>query len=143
MASDEPIVYAVLPFHRFPMMAFSSYPGLVMHRSYDGGGDAMQALSITTGPCELVAWDASSRAEVRRKQTPWWKGDFLLDGIAWTDYGTDPNTMFSAFESSEIDVNHETSGDILSQAESIGLTNSEIQTANTVVARFNVGQAPL
>ena len=121
---------------------FTDYPGLVMHRSYDGDPDPLKALSITTGPCELVAWEASTRAEVRRKQSPWWKGEFLLDGIAWTDYGTDPNTMFSAFESQEIDANHETSGDILSQAEAIGLTTSEIQTANTVVARFNVGSAP-
>lgn len=121
---------------------FTDYPGLVMHRSYDGNADAMAALSITTGPCELVAWDASTRAEVRRKETPWWKGDFPLDGIDWIDYGTDPNTMFAAFESGEIDVNHETSADFVAQAESIGLTTSEIQTANTVVARFNVGSAP-
>ncbi len=121
---------------------FTDYPGLVMHRSYDGGGEPMQALAVTTGPCELVAWDASTRAEVRRKQTPWWKGDFLLDGITWIDYGTDPNTMFSAFEAGEVDANHETSADILSQAESVGLTNSEIQTANTVVARFNVNSTP-
>lgn len=121
---------------------FTDYPGLVMHRSYDGGGEPMDALAITTGPCELVAWNAGATAEVRRKQTPWWHGDFLLDGIVWTDYGADPNTMFSAFESGEIDVNHETSGDILSQAEAIGLTNSEIRTANTVVARFHVGSAP-
>lgn len=121
---------------------FTDYPGLIMHRSYDGNDDVLKALSITTGPCELVAWEASTRAEVRRKQTPWWKGDFLLDGILWVDYGSDPNTMFSAFESAEIDANHETSADILSQAEAVGLTNSEIQTANTVVARFNVGSAP-
>lgn len=121
---------------------FADYPGLVMHRSYDGNENPLGALSITTGPCELVAWDASSRAEVRRKETPWWRGDFPLDGIAWIDYGADPNTMFSAFESGEIDVNHETSADLLSEAEAVGLTNSEIQTANTVVARFNVASPP-
>lgn len=121
---------------------FADYPGLVMHRGYDGDGDPLAALSVTTGPCELVAWDASTRAEVRRKETPWWKGDFLLDGIEWIDYGADPNTMFSAFESGEIDANHETLSDFLSLAEGIGLTNSEIQTANTVVARFNVENPP-
>ena len=41
----------------------------------------------------------------------------MLDGIKWIDYGSDPNPMFSAFESGEIDTNHETSADTLSQAE--------------------------
>ncbi|MCR4265050.1 ABC transporter substrate-binding protein [Nitratireductor sp. ZSWI3] len=121
---------------------FTDYPCLIMHRSYDGSTDPLDALAITTGPCELVAWEGSTRAEVRRKPTAWWKGDFLLDGIIWVDYGADPNTMFSAFESEEVDTNHETSADLLLQAEAVGLSNSEIQTANTVVARFNVMNPP-
>lgn len=121
---------------------FCDYPAMIMHRSYNGETDPMKALAITTGPCELVAWEAGERAEVRRKQEPWWKGDFYLDGITWTDYGADTNVMLSAFESSEIDTNHETYADTLVQAESIGLVNSEIATASTIVARFNAGQAP-
>ena len=69
----------------------ADYPALIMHRSYDGGTDPLKALAITTGPCELVSWDAEASAEVRRKDTPWWKGEFLLDGIKWVDYGSDPN----------------------------------------------------
>lgn len=121
---------------------FCDYPAMIMHRSYEGETDPMKALALTTGPCELVAWDAGERAEVRRKKDPWWKGDFYLDGITWTDYGADTNVMLSAFESNEIDTNHETYADTLVQTESIGLINSEIATASTVVARFNVGQAP-
>ena len=121
---------------------FCDYPAMIMHRSYGGETDPMKALAITTGPCELVSWEAGERAEVRRKQQPWWKGDFYLDGITWTDYGADTNVMLSAFESSEIDTNHETYADTLVQAESIGLINSEIATASTIVARFNVGQSP-
>ncbi len=121
---------------------FCDYPAMIMHRSYGGETDPMKALAITTGPCELVSWEASERAEVRRKQQPWWKGDFYLDGITWTDYGADTNVMLSAFESSEIDTNHETYADTLVQAELIGLINSEIATASTIVARFNVGQSP-
>ena len=71
---------------------------MIMHRSYGGETDPMKALAITTGPCELVSWEAGERAEVRRKQQPWWKGDFYLDGITWTDYGADTNVMLSAFE---------------------------------------------
>jgi peptide/nickel transport system substrate-binding protein len=121
---------------------FCDYPAMIMHRSYRGETDPMKALAITTGPCELVSWEAGERAEVRRKAQPWWKGDFYLDGITWTDYGADPNVMLAAFESSEIDTNHETYADTLPQAESIGLVNSEIATASTIVARFNVNQTP-
>lgn len=119
----------------------ADYPALIMHRSYDGEADPLKALAITTGPCELVRWDTEVGAEVRRKEA-WWKGDFLLDGVQWTDYGSDPNPMFSAFESGEIDVNHETSADTVSQTEALGLPSSEIATGSTIVARFNVANAP-
>ncbi len=120
----------------------ADYPALIMHRSYDGNTSAMDALAITTGPCELVRWDTETVAEVRRKSTPWWRGEFHLDGILWTDYGSDPNPMFSAFESGEIDTNHETSADTLSQTEAIGLKTAEIATASTIVARFSVAAKP-
>ena len=120
----------------------ADYPALIMHRSYDGDTDPLKALAITTGPCELVRWDVEVAAEVRRKDKPWWKGDFALDGIRWVDYGSDPNPMFSAFESGEIDTNHETAADSLSQADAMGLSSSEIATGSTIVARFNVGNPP-
>ena len=120
----------------------ADYPALIMHRSYDGDTDPLKALAITTGPCELVSWNAEVSAEVRRKDKPWWKGEFLLDGIKWVDYGSDPNAMFSAFESGEIDTNHETGADSVSQVESMGLKNSEIATGSTIVARFNVANPP-
>lgn len=72
--------------------------------AYDGETDPMKALAITIGPCELVRWDTELAAEVRRKETPWWTGGFLLDGVTWIDYGSDPNPMFAAFESGEIDI---------------------------------------
>lgn len=120
----------------------ADYPALIMHRSYDGEADAMKGLAITTGPCELVRWDTETTAEVRRKETPWWKGEFHLDRIVWTDYGSDPNPMFSAFESGEIDANHETSAEALSQVEAIGLRSAEIATASTIVARFSAAVKP-
>jgi peptide/nickel transport system substrate-binding protein len=119
----------------------ADYPALIMHRSYEGELDPLKALAITTGPCELVSWQPEVGAEVKRKDK-WWKGDFHLDGIKWIDYGSDPNPMFSAFESSEIDTNHETSNDTLSQAEAIGLASSEIATGSTIVARFNAANPP-
>ncbi|MER9868780.1 ABC transporter substrate-binding protein [Mesorhizobium sp. M0136] len=120
----------------------ADYPALIMHRSYQGDGDPLKALAITTGPCELVAWDAEVGAEVRRKDKPWWKGEFYLDGIKWVDYGSDPNAMLSAFESGEIDTDHETASDTVAQTDSMGLSNSEIATGSTIVARFNVANPP-
>ena len=38
----------------------ADYPALIMHRSYEGGADPLKALAITTGPCELVSWDAET-----------------------------------------------------------------------------------
>lgn len=120
----------------------ADYPALIMHRSYEGDRDPLKALAITTGPCELVAWDAEVGAEVRRKDKPWWKGEFYLDGIKWVDYGSDPNAMLSAFESGEIDTDHETASDTVAQTDSMGLSNSEIATGSTIVARFNVANPP-
>jgi peptide/nickel transport system substrate-binding protein len=120
----------------------ADYPALIMHRSYEGSDNAMEALAVTSGPCELVRWETGFGAEVRRKKAPWWKGDFLLDGISWTDYGADPSPMFAAFESGEIDTNHETAADNVSLAEGMGLTNSEIATGSTIVGRFSVAAKP-
>ncbi|WP_224544794.1 ABC transporter substrate-binding protein [Mesorhizobium sp. CA16] len=120
----------------------ADYPALIMHRSYEGDADPKKALAITTGPCELVSWDAETGAEVKRKDKPWWKGEFYLDGIKWVDYGSDPNATLSAFESGEIDTDHETTADAVSQTEQMGLQNSEIATGSTIVARFNVSNAP-
>jgi peptide/nickel transport system substrate-binding protein len=120
----------------------ADYPALIMHRSYKGSDNAMEALAITSGPCELVRWETGFGAEVRRKQKPWWKGDFLLDGFSWTDYGADPSPMFAAFESGEIDTNHETAADNVALADGMGLTNSEIATGSTIVGRFSVAAKP-
>lgn len=120
----------------------ADYPGLIMHRSYDGSEDPIEALAITTGPCELVSWNTGESAEVRRKDAPWWRGDFHLDGIRWIDYGTDPNAALSAFEAGEVDVNHETAAEQVDQVEAIGLTTSEIATGSTIVARFSARAEP-
>jgi peptide/nickel transport system substrate-binding protein len=120
----------------------ADYPALIMHRSYDGDEDPLNALAISTGPCELVSWETELGAEVRRKETPWWRGEFPLDGIRWVDYGSDPNPMISAFEAGEIDANHETAADMVTQMEAVGMESSEIATGSTIVARFNVADAP-
>ncbi len=120
----------------------ADYPGLIMHSSYDGSDDPMKALAITTGPCELVSYEANDRAEVRRKEAPWWKGTFALDGVVWTDFGADSTTMVAAFDAGDVDANYETPADFLEIIASTGAETAEIATGSTIVARMNVEQTP-
>jgi peptide/nickel transport system substrate-binding protein len=124
------------------VVGMTDYPALVMHRSYDGDADPMKALAITTGPCEIVSYEVGVKAEVRRKDSPWWRGEFYLDGAQWTDHGTDPTAMIAAFEAGEVDGNQETQADSIPQFESIGMTNSEIATGATIVIRMNAANPP-
>jgi peptide/nickel transport system substrate-binding protein len=123
-------------------VGMADYPAMIMHRSYDGGDDPFKALAITCGPCELVSWEVGVGAEVRRKDTSWWGGEFWLDGIQWTDYGTDPTAMVAAFEAEDVDANYETAADSIEQLESVGANNSGIATGQTIVIRMNVDNAP-
>jgi peptide/nickel transport system substrate-binding protein len=120
----------------------ADYPAVIMHRSYEGETDPMKALAVTTGPCELVSWQPQVSAEVKRKDKPWWRGQYWLDGVKWVDYSADPTAMISAFESGDIDADHETAADSLKQMEALELINSEIATGSTIVARFNVTSKP-
>ncbi len=120
----------------------TDYPALIMHRSYDGAEDPMQALAISTGPCELVRWEPSVGAEVKRKEAPWWKGEFWLDGVRWVDLGLDPSSAVAALEADEIDATDETPADSLPLFEGVGAQTSEIATGSTIVCRFNLQQEP-
>jgi peptide/nickel transport system substrate-binding protein len=120
----------------------SDYPALVMHRSYDGSDDPASALAIGTGPYELVAYETGLRAEVRRRETPWWGGEVHLDGVAWTDYGTDSAAMIAAFEAGEIDANYQTTPDFLPLMETLGLVSEGVATAQTLVLRLNQNSPP-
>lgn len=120
----------------------SDYPAIIMHRSYDGSDDPMQALKIGTGPFELVAFETGVRAEVRRRSTPWWGGEVYLDGVVWTDYGTDSTAMVAAFSAGEVDANYQTTPDFLPMLEGAGVTNAGIATAQTLVLRLNQTNAP-
>lgn len=121
---------------------FADYPGIVMHPSYTGSNDPFDGLAIVTGPYELVRWDVGVEAEVRRRESGWWKGEVYLDGIQWFDHGTDPVAMIAAFESEEVDANYETRADSLEEMESLGITNSGKATGNTIVIRMNTQNPP-
>jgi peptide/nickel transport system substrate-binding protein len=120
----------------------ADYPAIIMHRSYDGSDDPMSALAIGTGPFELVSYDPGVRAEVRRREMPWWGGEVWLDGVVWTDYGSDSMAMASALTDGEVDANYQTTPDFLELMESTGAVNEGIATAQTLVLRLNQKSAP-
>ena len=141
---DDYTVRLNLPAPDITLIAgMADYPALIMHRGYDGGNDPMAALAVSTGPCELVSWDAGVGAEVKRKDSAWWKGEFYLDGVQWTDHGTDPTAMIAALESEEVDATYETKADSIPQVDSIGMITSEVATGATIVIRTNISGPPL
>ena len=120
---------------------FTDYPALVVHRSFSG--DDIIGKPIGTGAFELVSYDVGAKAVVKRRESgKWWGGEALLDGVEFIDYGTDFSATVNAFESGEIDVNFETPADFIDILNNIGLTQSEVATATTLVARTNVTHKP-
>ncbi len=120
------------------------YPALIVHRDFDKSGGKLSENPIGTGAFELVSLDVGSRAEVKRRTNgKWWRGEAYLDGIVWTDYGTDPAAEVAAFESEEIHTNYQTTADFVEILDSFGtLVKSEVTTAATVVCRTNIQNAP-
>ncbi len=122
---------------------FTDYPALVVHRNFDADGADPVAKPIGTGAFELVSFDTGTKAVVKRRESgAWWGGEAYLDGVEFIDYGTDPNAMVNAFESGEIDMNLETTAEFVDILDGLGLVQSEVATATTLVARTNVNQEP-
>ena len=123
---DSHTVQLNLPAADISLIAgMSDYPAMIMHRSYNGSTDPIEAMSISTGPYELVEYETNVSAKVQRKEGhSWWAGDVYLDAIEWTDYGTDPTATIAAFEAEEVDCNHESQADSLELLEAAGVLNS-------------------
>ncbi|MCO5065353.1 MAG: ABC transporter substrate-binding protein [Rhizobiaceae bacterium] len=141
---DDKTVKIVLP---SPDISFipnlADYPGLVVHRTFDETGADFTKNPIGTGPFELVSFDVGQKVVFKRRENgAWWGGEALLDGVEFIDYGTDPSAKVSAFESGEIDACYETSADYLQILSDLGLVQTEIVTATTLVARTNVNNKP-
>jgi peptide/nickel transport system substrate-binding protein len=124
-----------------PNMA--DYPALIVHRSYDETGRNLAANPIGTGPFELESHEIGGRARfVRRTNGTWWGGEAHLDAIDFIDLGNDPAVEVASWDADEIDLNQQTGENFVEVLDSLGLTRYEVATANTVVARMNVQQAP-
>lgn len=123
--------------------SMSDYPALIVHRSFDQTGGNLAANPIGTGAFELESHAVASTARfVRRKNGSWWGGEAHLDAIEFIDLGNDPMIELNAWGADLIDMNQQSSENFVEQLDALGLVRHEIETANTVVARMNVGQEP-
>jgi len=123
--------------------AMTDYPALIVHRDFNPAVKTLSQNPIGTGPFELTAHDIGVRASVRRRpEGSWWGGDVHLDGIDWTDYGTETAPTIAAMESGEIDMTAQTQSYDVGALDGMGLKKSEIVTAATIVIRTNVTAKP-
>lgn len=135
--------------------AFVDYPALIVHRGFDAAGADLTAAPIGTGPWELASIETGHRAVYRRRTSGRWWGDAVaglgpvaLDGIEFTDHGTDPSAEIAAFQAGAIDTSYETPAgavrilDDLRLDGGVALKRSEAITANTVCVRMNLTQPP-
>lgn len=123
--------------------AMTDYPALIVHRDFDVARSTLAKAPIGTGPFALTGHDVGVRAAVRKRPDgSWWGGDVHLDGIDWTDYGTETAPTIAAMESGEIDLTAQTQSYDVKVLDRMGKKKSEIITAATVVLRANVNAKP-
>ena len=120
----------------------ADYPALVVHRDFDRLGGVLQDNPVGTGPFVLELLEVGTRARLRRRGPAAWRdGDIWVDMVEFLEF-TSTTAVASALESGEIDANTLTESDEVEILDALGLTRSEQITGTTVVARFNVAQAP-
>lgn len=123
--------------------AMTDYPALIVHRDFDAEKQTLAENPVGTGPFELTRLDIGVAASARKRPDgSWWGGDVHIDGIDWTDYGTETASTISAMESGEIDLTAQTQSYDVDMLDGMGMKKSEIVTAATLVLRTNVNSAP-
>jgi len=120
----------------------ADYPGLIVHRDFEKNGGDLKKAPIGTGPFELESFEVGVGAKLKRRKSGWWGGEVFLDGIEYTDYGTDPQAEISAFEAGDVHLNYTSTGDFVEILDGLGLNKNEVVTAATVVARMNISAFP-
>ncbi|MBY5986756.1 ABC transporter substrate-binding protein [Roseovarius atlanticus] len=140
---DDHTIRLTLPRPDISLIAgMADYPALIVHRSHGDESDLAQS-PIGTGPFQLVSLDPGAGAEVKRRENgAWWGGEAYLDSIRFIDLGTDSAAIVTAFDAGRIDVNDETTEDIATALDDLGLVKSSMPTAATIVARMRMDTAP-
>ncbi|WP_166415505.1 ABC transporter substrate-binding protein [Cochlodiniinecator piscidefendens] len=118
----------------------ADYPAAVTHSSYETGSPFENP--IGTGAYIPVLDEVGVKVVLERNTDhTWWGhevyGGAFVDRIEFLDYGTDASSTVAAFESEEIDMNYDTSGEFVDLLTDIGFVASETATAATIVIRTN------
>lgn len=117
----------------------ADYPAAVVHSGYDNS-DPYDPKTVGTGPYKLIEHEVGVKAVlVRNEDHQWWGADngAYVDRIEFLDYGTDPSAFVSAFESEEVDMNYESTGEFVEIFTGLGLNKAEAVTAATICIRPN------
>jgi len=118
---------------------FADYPAAVVHPSYDNR-DCYDPGVIGTGPYKVESYEVGVKCVlVRAEGHTWWNegNGAYLDRIEFIDYGTDPAAKVAAFESEEIDMLYESTGEFVAVLDGLGFEKSEAITAATICIRPN------
>jgi peptide/nickel transport system substrate-binding protein len=119
----------------------ADYPAIIVHRDFDKNPDMLKTPG--TGPYEITAYEVGAKATVKRRENfTWWGGEPYLDGIEFIDYGAEQNATVAALEAGEIDANYQSTGEVVTLLDGMGLTKSEVVTAATIVLRTNLNNKP-
>jgi len=118
--------------------SMSDYPAAIVHQSY-AGGDPF-AHGIGTGPFRPVSLAVGERCVLERHPGHrWWGRDLFggpwLDRVEFIDLGTNPTRWLAAAEAGEIDLLYESIGAFIPEMDSIGWTDTRVESAATIVFR--------
>ena len=116
----------------------ADYPAAIVHSSHDA--EDMLGTAVGTGAYVPEVLEVGVKAVlVRAEGHTWWNegNGAWLDRIEFLDYGTDAAAKVAAFESEEVDMGYETTGEFVEIMDSLGFVKAEAVTAATIVIRPN------
>ena len=117
----------------------ADYPAAIVHASFDPE-DMMNA--VGTGPFLMTSLEVGVKGVITKNTDhDWWGtavfGEPPLDSIEFIDYGTDPAAWLAAMEAEEVDFLYESVGEFIDIMTDLGMEQSEVVTASTIVIRPN------
>ncbi len=117
----------------------ADYPAAIVHSTYDAN-DATNA--VGTGPFVMSSLEVGVKGVITKNTDhDWWGtevfGEPPLDAIEFIDYGTDPAAWLAAMEAEEVDMLYESVGEFIDIMSDLGMKQTEVVTASTIVIRPN------
>ncbi len=122
------------------MVSLADYPAAVVPQGFEP--TTMIDNPVGTGPFRPVQIEFGHMARLERHADhTWWGqdlagwGPITLDAIEFHDLGTDPANWIDAIREDRVDMLYENVGRFIAEADDLGWSKSEVDTAATVVIR--------